>query len=105
MNCISMPYLDHFILVYLDDILIYSKTEEKHVEHVQQVLQALEHNDLFCHPQKSVFGFHKIKFVGHVVLGDDIVVDGDKVVAIKDWPRPINVSKVHSFLGLASYYC
>lgn len=105
MNHILRPYLDHFILVYLDDILIYSKTEEEHAEYVQKTLQALKNNDLFYHPQKLAFGFHKIKFVSHVIFSNRIAVDDDKVVAIKEWPRLTNVSEVHSFLRLTSYYC
>lgn len=103
-NHILGPYLDQFILVYLDDILIYSKTEEEYIVYMKKVLQALEDHDLFCHPKKSVFGFHKIKFVGHMVSGEGISMDEDNILAIKTWPWLTNTSEVHAFLGLASYY-
>lgn len=104
MNHILTLYLNKFIMVYLDDIPIYSKSEEEHAEHVEKVLQALKDNDLFCHPQKLAFEFHKVRFIGHIISSDGITVDRSKVQAVREWPQSTNVLKVHSFLGLTSYY-
>jgi hypothetical protein len=96
--------LDHFVLVYLDDILIYSKTAEEHRQHVEQVLQLLRKHKLFAKLSKCEFATQQTDFLGHVISKDGIRMQHSKVDAIRKWPRLENVSDLRSFLGLANYY-
>ena len=96
--------LDHFVIVYLDDILIYSKTAEEHAAHLETVLALLRKHQLYAKLSKCQFYQQRIKFLGHTVSGDGISVDEDKIKAIQDWPVPQNVGELRSFLGLAGYY-
>lgn len=104
MNDILREYLDDFVQVYLDDILVYSKSEEEHLIHVAKVLEALEKAELKISGKKSVLCATEMQFVGHLISKDGIRVMPDKVEAIKEWPRPENVYDVRAFLGLAGYY-
>lgn len=104
MNDILRPYLDKFVLVYLDDILIYSKSVEEHVEHVEKVLTLLREHQLFARAPKCKFGVTEVEFLGHFVSQKGIRTDPRKVKAIEDWPQPRTVSELRSFLGLANYY-
>jgi transposase InsO family protein len=104
MNEILKPFIDKFVLVYLDDILIYSKNQEEHEKHVEAVLQALRKAKLYANPSKCEFGLKEITFVGHIVGTDGIKVDPAKIKAIENWPTPTTIHEVRSFLGLASYY-
>jgi len=91
MNSVLAPHLDKFALVYLDDILIYSKSVEEHKVHLAAVLSLLEKHNLFAKRSKCAFGLSSVEFLGHVVSGDGIKVDPNKVRAVEDWPRPTNV--------------
>ena len=104
MNDVLRPYLDKFVVVFLDDVLIYSETEEEHAEHVEKVLEALRANQLYAKLSKCKFGQKEINFLGHTVTGSGIAVDQQKIKSILDWPVPKNVSDIRSFLGLAGYY-
>ncbi|KAG8485768.1 hypothetical protein CXB51_019099 [Gossypium anomalum] len=104
MNRIFRPYLDRFVVVFIDDILIYSQNESEHAEHLRMVLQILKENKLFAKFSKSEFWLHEVGFLGHVVSGDGIRVDPSKISAIVNWKPPKDVSEVRSFLGLAGYY-
>lgn len=104
MNHVFQDYLDNFVLVYLDDILIYSRTAEEHKEHVSKVLQKLQENKLYAKKSKCEFGVDKVEFLGHIVSAEGISVDQRKIEAIKSWPTPRTVKEVRSFIGLASYY-
>lgn len=104
MNRILHKYLFKSVVVYLDDIVIYSRTKEEHYNHVQEVLQALQDNDLYAHPDKCTFGAKEIVFCGHRVSQGKIRPMQDKIEIIKNWPMPSNVHEVRQFLGLASYY-
>ena len=104
MNDIFRPFLDKFLMVYLDDILIYSKTLEEHEQHIRQALQVLRENKLYAKPSKCEFFKTKMGFLGHVLTGEGVQADPRKVEAIKNWPAPKNVKHVRSFLGLANYY-
>ncbi|GLI71739.1 hypothetical protein VaNZ11_017045 [Volvox africanus] len=86
MNDIFRPYLDTFVLIYLDDILIYSKTEDEHAQHLETVLQVLREHQLYAKASKCAFGTTKIDFLGHIVSKDSISADPRKVKAIQDWP-------------------
>ena len=104
MNDILRPYLDQFVIVYLDDICIYSKTKEEHLEHLDEVLTILEQHRLFVGLDKCSFGVQEMEFLGHVVGTDGVKVDPKKVQAVKDWPTPKDVKEVRSFLGLTGYF-
>ncbi len=104
MNNVLRPYLNKFVLVYLDDILIYSKTPEDHLKHIQLVLDILRKHKLFAKLSKCAFGTTNVDFLGHVVSSEGIKVDPNKIAVIKDWPRPKTQKDVRSFLGLAGYF-
>ncbi|CAH1770615.1 5025_t:CDS:1, partial [Entrophospora sp. SA101] len=89
---------------YLDDILIYSKTKEEHLQHLHQVLKILRQHKLYAKLSKCEFLQSKVEYLGHYISAEGIAVDTRKTAAIKDWPAPTNVSEVRSFLGLANYY-
>jgi hypothetical protein len=104
MNSVLHPYLDKFVLVYLDDILIFSKTPEEHLQHLRIVLQALRDNQLYAKASKCHFGKASLAYLGHIIGRDGISMDPDKLRAIKEWPVPRTVTEIQSFLGLANYY-
>ena len=104
MNSIFMEYLDKFIVVYLDDILIYSKNEEEHAEHLRLVLEKLREHQLYAKFSKCEFWLKEVEFLGHVISGEGIAVDPSKVQSVTEWLAPTSVSKIRSFLGLAGYY-
>ncbi|KAG8493033.1 hypothetical protein CXB51_010398 [Gossypium anomalum] len=104
MNRIFRPYLDKFVVVFIDDILIYSKDDTEHAEHLRIVLQTLRDKQLYAQFSKSEFWLREVGFLGHIVSGDGIRVDPSKISAIVDWKPPKNVTEVRSFLGLAGYY-
>jgi hypothetical protein len=104
MNAVLRPYLDKFVVVYLDDILVYSATEEEHKQHLALVLQTLREHQLYAKAVKCEFGKTSLAFLGHVIGADGISMDPDKVKAIVKWPTPGNVTQLQSFLGLANYY-
>ncbi|XP_075473990.1 uncharacterized protein LOC142505051 [Primulina tabacum] len=93
-----------FVIVFIDDILIYSKTRELHAEHLRTVLQLLREKQLHAKLKKCEFWLEQVSFLGHIVSKDGIAVDPMKIEAIKQWPIPTTVSEVRSFLGLAGYY-
>ncbi|KAA3477300.1 DNA/RNA polymerases superfamily protein [Gossypium australe] len=104
MNCIFWPYLDKFVVVFIDDILIYSRDENEHVEHLRTVLQILRDKQLYAKFSKSEFWLKEVRFLGLIVLSDGIRVDLSKISAIVEWKPPRNVTAVRSFLVLAGYY-
>ncbi|KAA3477884.1 ty3-gypsy retrotransposon protein [Gossypium australe] len=104
MNPIFRPFLDMFVVVFIDDILIYSQDEHEHAEHLKTVLQMLQDNQLYAKFSKSEFWLKKVGFLGHIVSGEGVRVDLSKILAIVDWKPPKNILEVRSFLGLASYY-
>src|SRR6187455_1469855 len=104
MNSVFMPELDKFVVVFIDDILIYSKNEEKHAQHLRIVLTRLREHQLYAKFSKCVFWLEEIQFLGHVLSAKGIVVDPSKVKDILEWKPPTIVHQVQSFLGLAGYY-
>ena len=104
MNRIFRTYLDQFVVVFIDDILIYSRDETEHAEHLRIVLQTLRDKQLYAKFSKCEFWLREVSFLGHVVSASGIWVDPSKISAILDWKPPRNVSEVRSFLGLAGYY-
>lgn len=104
MNRVFSKYLGNFVIVFIDDILIYSKDEGHHAEHLRMLLQTLREKKLYAKFKKCEFWLKSVVFLGHVVSGDGISVDPAKVEAVLNWPRPTTPTEVRSFLGLAGYY-
>ena len=104
MNDTFHEFLDDFVVIFIDDILIYSRTPQEHLQHLRKVLTLLRTHRLFAKASKCVFGVSEIDFLGHTISADGIMVDKAKVKAILEWPEPKSVSDVRSFLGLANYY-
>jgi hypothetical protein len=104
MNSVFMPKLDKFLVVFIDDILIYSKNEEEHAKHLWIVLTRLREHQLYAKFSKCAFLLEEIHFLGHVLSAKGIAVDPSKVRDILEWKSPTTVHQVRSFLGLAGYY-
>ncbi|GMJ04800.1 hypothetical protein HRI_004149200 [Hibiscus trionum] len=104
MNRVFRPYVDQFVVVFIDDILVYSRTEAEHAEHLRIVLQTLREHKLYAKLSKCEFWLSEVTFLGHVVSARGIQVDPSKIEAIVSWKQPKNVSEIRSFLGLAGYY-
>jgi hypothetical protein len=104
MNKVFMEYLDKFVVVFIDNILIFSKNEEEHDEHLHLVLQKLRENQLYAKLNKCEFWLKEVSFLGHIISEGGISVDPSKVKDILSWRAPQNVSDIRSFLGLAGYY-
>ncbi|KAL0561469.1 hypothetical protein IC582_001897 [Cucumis melo] len=104
MNRVFREFLDTFVIVFIDDILIYSKTEAEHEKHLRMVVQTLRDNKLYAKFLKCEFWLKQVSFLGHVVSTVGVSVDPAKIEAVTGWTRPSTVSEVRSFLGLAGYY-
>ena len=92
------------MVVFIDDILIYSKSHAEHGEHLRIVLQTLRTHQLYAKLSKCEFWLNSVSFLGHVISKEDVRVDSKKVEAVSNWPRPTNVTEIRSFLGMAGYY-
>jgi len=104
MNRVFRPYLDRSVVVFIDDILVYSSSYIKHEKHLREVLQTLREHRLYAKLNKCEFWLKEVTFLGHVILAEGILVDPRKVEAVLKWERPTNVTEIRSFLGLAGYY-
>ena len=104
MNRVFGPYLDKFVIVFIDDILVYSSSKEEHAKHLRIVLQTLREHQLYAKFIKCQFWLDRVAFLGHVVSAEGISVDPQKIEAIVYWKPPTNITEVRSFLGLAGYY-
>ncbi|KAA0052251.1 hypothetical protein E5676_scaffold113G00550 [Cucumis melo var. makuwa] len=104
MNRVFKDFLDTFVIVFIDDILVYSKTKVEHEEHLHQVLETLRANKIYTKFSKCEFWLKKVSFLGHVVSSEGVFVDQAKIEAVTSWPRPSRVSEACSFLGLVGYY-
>ena len=104
MNRVFRPYLDQFVVVFIDDILVYSKDAQEHEHYLMIVLQTLRENQLFAKLSKCEFWLKEMSFLGHIISAEGIRVDLVKIEAIVNWKPPRNVTEVRSFLGLAGYY-
>nr|GEX71555.1 hypothetical protein [Tanacetum cinerariifolium] len=103
-NRMCRPCLDKFVIVFIDDIFIYSKTQEEQEVHLGIVLELLKEEKLYVKFSKCKFWLQEVPFLGHVINGDGIHVDPSKTEAVKNWEAPRTLSEVRSFLGLAGYY-
>jgi hypothetical protein len=104
MNKVFMEYLDRFVIVFIDDILIFSKAMEEHEEHLRLVLEKLRSNQLYAKFSKCEFWLTEVAFIGHVISTGGVSVDPGKVKDVLNWMPPTTVSEIWSFLGLAGYY-
>nr|GFB77566.1 putative reverse transcriptase domain-containing protein [Tanacetum cinerariifolium] len=104
MNRVCKPYLDKFVLVFIDDILIYLKNEKEHKEHLKAILELLKKEKFYAKFSKCEFWIPKVQFLDHVIDIRGIHVDPAKIESIKDWASPKTPTKICQFLGLAGYY-
>ena len=103
-NRVFRPYLDRYVIVFIDDILVYSGSREKHAEHLIIVLETLREHQLYAKLSKCQFWLDRVAFLGHIILAEGISVDPQKIEAIVNWQPPTNVTKIRSFFWLAGYY-
>ncbi|WVZ63658.1 hypothetical protein U9M48_013272 [Paspalum notatum var. saurae] len=104
MNSVFMNELDKFVVVFIDDILIYSKNEEEHEEHLRIVLIRLRDHKLYAKFIKCAFWLKEVSFLGHILSKKGVAVDPSKVECVLNWKQPETVTEIQSFLGLAGYY-
>ncbi|MBW0579242.1 hypothetical protein O181_118957, partial [Austropuccinia psidii MF-1] len=104
-NNIFSDFLDIFVVVYLDGIMVFSGSEEKHVKHVASVLQRLRDNNLFAKASKCVFHSSSVKYLGYVVSSEGLKLDSSKVQQVLNWPQLKNIKALQLFLGFANFYC
>ncbi|KAM2577781.1 hypothetical protein TB2_003412 [Malus domestica] len=104
MNQVFRLYLNRFIIIFIDDILVYSKSEADHARHLRLVLKKLSENQLYAKFNKCQFWLDQVSFLGHMISAQGVLVDPQKVAAVENWEQPQMVTEVQNFLGLAGYY-
>ena len=104
MNRVFRPYVDQFVVVFINNILVYSKDRENHDTHLRVMLETLRKEQLYAKLSECEFWLNEVSFLGHIVSKERIRVDLKKIEVVVEWKPPRNVTEVRSFLGLASYY-
>lgn len=104
MNSVFQQFLRKSVLVFFDDILVYSKTLVDHVTHVKAVLQLMKEHQLYAKESKCSFRQQKLEYLGHIISKGGVSTDPEKVFAMKNWPQPKNLKQLRGFLGLTGYY-
>jgi hypothetical protein len=104
MDNILWPFINNFVVVYLDDILIYNKTWDKHLQHIQWVMHTLQQHKLYANLEKCSFGMDMVHYLGYIIDQHGIHVDPSKIKFIRDWPAPTTLTELWIFLGLANFY-
>ncbi|XP_070017806.1 uncharacterized mitochondrial protein AtMg00860-like [Nicotiana sylvestris] len=104
MNRVFKSFLDFFVIVFIDDILVYSRSREDHIDYLRAVLQNLPQHQLYAKFSKCGFWLEFVTFLGHVVSREGIKVDPQNISVVKNWPRPITRTEIRNFLGLVGYY-
>jgi hypothetical protein len=104
MNNVFMEELEKFVVVFIDDILIYSKSAEEHEQHLRVILNKLRAHELYAKFSECEFWLQEVAFLGHIITADGVKIDLEKVKAVSEWKQPTNVTEIHSFLRLAGYY-
>jgi hypothetical protein len=104
MDDVLRPFTNSFVVVYLDDILIFNRTWEEHMRHIQQVLSTLRQHKLYANLEKCSFGMNRVQYLGYIVDEHGVHVDPAKIQVICDWPAPTTLTELQSFLGLANFY-
>ena len=99
-----MEELDKFVVVFINDILIYLRSVEEHEQHLRVILNKLRAHELYAKFSKCEFWLQEVAFLGHIIIADAVKVDPKKVKAVSEWKQPTNVTEIHSFLGLVGYY-
>ncbi|XP_040999388.1 uncharacterized mitochondrial protein AtMg00860-like [Juglans microcarpa x Juglans regia] len=105
MNAVFRPFLRRFVLVFFDDILVYSSCMEEHIDQLRQVLNTLASHCLYAKRSKCLFGVPEVEYLGHIVTSAGVKADPKKIAAMLDWPVPKNIKSLKGFLGLTGYYC
>jgi hypothetical protein len=103
-NSVFMDYLDKFLVVFIDDILIYSQSEEEHADHLRMVLQRLREHQLYAKLSKCELWIDEVLFLGHIINKEGLVLDPKKVADILNWKTPTDARRIKSFIGMAGYY-
>lgn len=104
MNQIFKPYLRKFILIFFDNILVYSSSYKEHLKHLQMTLQLLKDNSLCAKRSKCLFGTKQVQYLGHIITQKGVSTDPEKISCMKEWPMPQNIKSLRGFLGLTGYY-
>ena len=104
MNRVFRPYVDHFVVVFIDDILVYYKDAQEHEQHLRIVMKTLREKKLYAKLRKCDFWLKEVSFLGHIVSTEGIRVDPITIEAVVNWKPPRNVTDLRSFLGLGGYY-
>lgn len=104
MNIVFGPYLRKFILVFSNDILVYSPVYETHLEHLKATLQLLKDHELYAKLSQCTFATQSVQYLGHIITDQGASTDPDKIISMTNWPKPANIESLRGFLGLIGYY-